>query len=146
MSTILKALGALAGIAATIYGFNAYVESRVEKVVSTKEFLNRVASRVRPALIFDADESILSDAGGLQHIERIEIQKSKNKNAGFPSRIILTPKHLMTEAPLLTCLDPVWFKISTRRGKGLAWVYELEPAGHMGGFDPIRFRLEIAPE
>lgn len=132
------------GLAAAIYGFNAYVDSRVEKLVATKDFLEKVAAHVRPSVIFDADESILIDAGGLQYLERIEVPK--NKKGAFPTQILVTPKRLMPEAPLLTCLDPIWFKITPHRGKGIAWAYRLEARGHMGGFEPIRFRLEIAPQ
>lgn len=59
----LGAVAGLIGLAAAIYGFQAYVDFRVEKITSTKEFLEKVAARVRPSLIFDADESVLSDAG-----------------------------------------------------------------------------------
>lgn len=141
---VLGAFGGLMALVAAIYGFNAYIDSRVEKIISTTGFLEKVAARVRPSVIFDADERILTDAGGLQYLDRIEVPK--NKQGVFPTQIIVTPKHLMPEAPLLTCLDPIWFKITAHRGKAIAWVYELEARGHMGGFEPIRFRLEIAPQ
>src|SRR3989338_3659750 len=134
----------LIALAAAIYGFHAYVDSRVEKIANTREFIERVASRVRPSLIFDANESVMVDAGGLQYIDRVNVRK--RKNGWLPIQIIVTPKHYMAQAPLLTCLDPIWFKIKERRGQAVSWVYELDARGHMGGFEPIRFRLEITPK
>ena len=58
---ILGAVGALIALAVMIYGFNAYVDSRIEQITSTREFLEKVAARVRPSLIFDANESVLQE-------------------------------------------------------------------------------------
>ena len=58
-----------------------FVNYMIDKKISNSEFINEVASRVRPALIFDANGSILADMGARKLINKIEI----HKDTIFPS-------------------------------------------------------------
>ena len=47
------------------------IESRVKELVRDPDFVERVAQRARPAIVFDADRHLLADAGAYKFLEGI---------------------------------------------------------------------------
>jgi hypothetical protein len=47
------------------------IESRVKELVRDPEFVAKVAQRVRPAIVFDADRRLLADAGAYKFLEGV---------------------------------------------------------------------------
>ena len=45
------------------------IESRVKELVRDPEFVERVAQRARPAIVFDSDGRLLADAGAYKFLE-----------------------------------------------------------------------------
>lgn len=74
-------------IASTIFfGMSQWMRSEIDKSVEAKfsdeKVLKQIAAQVRPALIFDGNESITVDMGAVQYVKSIEIIK-KEKD-GWP--------------------------------------------------------------
>jgi len=138
---ILQAIVVIASLIGAFYGLNSYIDTKIEKIVDDERFLNNIASRVSPYIIFDSNGSILLDGGGLQYIEKINILP-EDDNIKQP-KIIVTPKKYMNHAPLLTCMKLVHYALSIKRGKNTDWEYTLGYVIKPQVFPSEHFRLEI---
>ena len=138
---IVKAFFAILAMIMVMTGFNAYIDHRIETTIKNPEYLRKIASHVRLAIIFNSNGSIINDQGGMQYIEKIEI--TPRTNSHIPIKIILTPKQVLKSAPILTAVDPAMFDTKTERGKNSNWVYTLEIKGSNFPMESCRFRLEI---
>ena len=106
------------------------------------EFLQKVATRVRPSIIFDSNGTILSDVGGMELVEKFEV--INEKSSLIPQKVILTPKKLLSYMPVLTSLGEVQVNIFSKRGKGLSIEYEFGGTSiSESGHDVSRYRLDF---
>jgi len=137
VTTISILLGAL-------FGASKYIDWRVTQKLKDPNVLCELASRVRPSVVFDAEDKILADLGGLNYIDRVHVERTTNL---MPVRIILTPKHFLAQAPLLTSLDAVELSGAEQpvRGPGITWVYNIGVFNMMADVPHMRFRIEIIP-
>lgn len=141
-------LNVVKGIFAVIVMFGAaftlinFIDWRVDIRINDSEYIEKVASQIRPGLVFNSRGTILYDLGGLKYIEDIEVVPSGGDWVA-PKQIIIKPKAFLSQAPILTALDSVFIKVTPRRGTGIEWVYDIEQSGQLGGHDIMRFRLEI---
>ncbi len=128
---------------ALIYAAVAFIEYRVQSSVNSPEFLDNLSRRIRPYVIFDENESILVDMGGMDYLERIEVRKDKDGGFG-PRTIIVTPKEHLAQAPLVERVGAGDIDFKSRRGKGHQWIYECYINEYSASMDEVvRFRLYI---
>jgi len=136
------------GIVGIVLAWNAlpvYIENIVEKKVSDPIIIDKIKSQVRPIVIFDRNESILADSGGMQYIDDIEIIEDENDENRI--EIIITPKVYLAIEPLLESLDSE-FSINVKRGEKFQLIYELKRVKRLllassSKHKNNRFRLEI---
>lgn len=151
VSKTLRVALVIISIVGAIYGFGKYIDGRIERAVRDEEFIKKVASRVRPYVIFDASEVIHVDGGAMEYINGIKVDERLLRPWAKmlePMTIIVTPKQHLKYGPLLEHLGIYDFYVSSKRGKRHEWVYKLV---YLGGAQlgeeerkvPILFRLEI---
>jgi hypothetical protein len=94
--------------------------------------------------IFDQKGSVQVDMGAMAFIDSIEF--SPLSSGDLPSKILVHPKRYLSNAPLLSTIDPFVLTVSSERGQKFDWVYTIQYAGvtiDYSGLNAIRFRLEI---
>ena len=138
----------LVGFWVTVWRFRKDLEAQIKELIKRKDFLDGLSQLVKPDLIFDETQSIIADRGGVALIKGGGIVVKIGEP--FQSRKMPVEiqidflKHLAT-APLLTPLNPDVVTITTKRGKGFAWIYSIDY--QMAGGHPDdylrRYRLEI---
>jgi len=143
MSTfnILKAFVSIVGIFIALYGIYSYIDWRIDHKINNPEFIRKIALNVRPAVIFNSQESIEIDMGAMQFIENIKVIPSNDPR--FPKEIIISPKEYLAHAPSLSTLDEVEFSIKVERGKKFDWLYHLHLEKYFSETKMSRFRLEL---
>ena len=127
-------LGFLAGLVTMIL----FVKGLVYQTATDEEFLHRVASHVRPALIFDEKFSILADQGGTEYIEDIDISLDEG---GAPTQMVVHAKIHLSHQPFLQSMSANDYQITATRGTKHDWIFTLLQYG--SGGDKYIFRLEI---
>jgi len=135
-------LGAVTVVAAALYGFNKYVDSRVENAVTDEAFLRKLSGRVRPYCILDAKGSVLVEGGAWAYIDKLKFDTSTNSE--LPQKVILTPKAFMQNAPLLTSLDDSSYYFMVERGQGIDWVYVMR-YGDGSGWVALGADVDLSP-
>ena len=138
---MLKTVGTYVGIAIMLYSAFIIIDWRIEQKTKSPEFIQEIASYVRPSVIFDSQESIEIDLGAMKFIEEIKVVPSDDSR--FPQKIIISPKKYLAHAPSLDFLDQVEFHMNVERGKKYDWVYHLTLSRNPTNIEKSRFRLEI---
>ena len=139
----------------------AAVDWRVERLVKDPEFVAKMAKRARPAIVFDADRRLLSDAGAYRFLEgvpevELNVKDKTVKSAYGPytfTRIIVRPKVPLASAPIVEALDSGEVSVKASQIANLAWEIRIEgrainmtaDGGPEVSLAPYRFRLEIIP-
>ena len=145
VSTVIGAIATIATLYLTIYyQISSDVDRKIDAKVYNNDYIRKIASEVRPSIIFDEQGKILQDGGGLKYIEDIEI-RDIGEHKRPKKEFILTAKAYLQSPPLLEPLDTS-YKIEVSRGKKFEWIYKVEPVGLLFGNAEgmlIRFRLEI---
>ncbi len=144
----LTALTTVLAIIAGLYALPKFIDSRIDKAINNTEFVRKIASHVRPYIIFDTNETILLDRGGWQYLKEKPKVIFADKDLEGDFQVIVTPKDCLHQAPLIESLCTCEFIISWQRGKGFEWIYYLdfvEATIHWEeGKNPLhKFRLEI---
>ena len=142
---IATAAAVIAGLVAAFYSVQAWVEGRVEAKISDPGFLAKLSDRVRPDLIIDNHGSILVDRGAMEYIDDISVTSKADPDFGeFIGKLVITPKKFMALPPLVSAADGSTYAITSKRGVGLKWEFELSyalvDAGEKG---PHPVRVEI---
>ena len=139
----------LIGTLAAVFALDSYIDYKVDRKLQDEALLQKVASYVRPALIFDTEGRVLFDMGAWQYLQGIDVQRSKNPLV--PEKVVITPKNYLRNPPLLTTVEMWQFNIKSSRGKGITWEYTFERGVFLPFItegreqQPPRFRLEIVP-
>jgi hypothetical protein len=132
---------------------NGYVDWRVEQKLSDPSFLSRVAQRVRPFFIFNAQGSIIYDSGATQYIDydhkpRIDI--GPLDKFGVPSQITIHFNQWFKYPPTLTVTSQGIYSCEAKQGSGYDWIYHIyaeHPLDDENSTAPasnvIEFKLEI---
>ena len=121
-SSFLTIVVALALVIPGVLAFNEYVEFLVDKKVKNDDFIQTVASNVRPFLIFDETGVIVVDKGAWKYVNKIVV--TPGKKGQEPKRIVVAPKDVLNVAPILEPLDADFAIHETREGN-MNWVYQL---------------------
>lgn len=138
---IVKAIVAILLMLGSLYAVYSYIDWRIDQKINSPEFIQKIASNVRPSVVFDSQESIEIDLGAMQLIENIKVTPSDDSR--FPKEITISPKKYLAHAPFLSSLDKVEFHMQVERGKKYDWVYHLVLSSHPDYIKKTRFRLEI---
>ncbi len=140
---IIVSLGTAFTIFAGFFGFEYWIDSRIEAKLNHPATIRKIASLVRPSITFDHHGSILTDSGAGQFIKNIKVTMGKNE----PKNILITPtKHLNTP-PILEGINYNFHVTAKRIGKS-DWLFELSSPNYVvfGGGEITKewiFRLEI---
>jgi hypothetical protein len=132
----------VAGVVAAIYGLSAWIDYRVEALISDDRFVQKLSRNLRPFVIFDSRSSIIYDQGAMDQIDRIQVDTSRSEGNLVVRRIIVSPKHFLLSPPLLDCIDLTLNIYQPTRGQKFDWVYNLAEET-ISGPNVIRFRMEI---
>lgn len=138
--TIFKGFLWILGAVGVLYAFHMHIRQVVQDYVNSPEFIRKVASQVRPSVIFDGKGSVIADLGAIQYIAEIKVQAGKDPL--YPEKIIVTPTKHLSQAPLLQIADENTFQIKAERGIKYDWVYTLRGIVMISD-KPALFRLEI---
>ena len=143
---ILKGFAGLLALIVALYALNGYIEGIVERKIGEPGMIEKVRAQIRPMVVFDQNESILIDTGGMQYIESIHV--ALDQKGKIPQQIIITPKTYLAVPPILESFDDD-FVITSERGKGFQWIYKLGAINRIRFEDSAinsgvnRFRIEI---
>ena len=130
----------LAALVGAIYAVLRYIDSRIEHRLSDERFLHKLATYVRPAVIFDDHSAVLIDQGAngvpRGYPGQLDVE-------GMPELITVTAKRYLNHEPLITTLEDEWMDFDISRGPKYQFIYSLRY-----GMDHCpnlrrRFRLEI---
>ena len=126
----------------------AYIDDTIDKTVAKKlsdeTILRRIAAQSRPSLIFDGNESIISDLGASQFIKELQITKWSGQ--GWPELVHIDFTRHFATAPMMTPMyDTV--AIIPKRAKGFGWDFEIGTIIEITDKDKSKrvYRLELAP-
>jgi hypothetical protein len=98
------------------------IDKAVQKELSDEAILRKIAAQAQPMLIFDEAGGFISDSGGLAYIDRIVIEE---RDGSFPTKLLVKPKRLLSQPPLLTTIDGILLEYGTQRREGLDWEYSI---------------------
>lgn len=142
MTTILQ----IAGLVGVLYGCMRFIDSRIEHAINDEQLIKKIASHVRPYVVFDENGSVLVDGGAMQYLEEIEVGKLTEDD--FTIEVTVTPKDHLANAPLIEALSKYEIFAVPERGRGHQWIYKMRievvrDSGRGEHLQPARFRLEI---
>jgi len=131
------------GMIVILIAIDQYIDYKIANKFDDSQIARRIASQIRPSLIFDHNRTIRWDSGGGQFIRDISVEMTK----GEPSKVIISPTEHLNTPPILECLN-YNFDITPKRTGKSDWLFELSSPSYMV-FEgsPERkewlFRLEI---
>lgn len=145
---ITESLGPFVVLIGLLYGAVKWIDHEIENKLTDEATLRKIASQIRPSLIFDGGESIVSDMGASAYVKDIKVFKETDPDvpSGWPSRIHIDFTRHIGVAPIVTPMsDSAWTLAS--RGKGHSWDFKLVWIVQMGDTnDTARvYRLELFP-
>ena len=148
--TIIMAVSAILGLVVLVYGFDTYLDSKINGQLKNPVVIKQIAEQVRPFLIFSGTGVVLVDNGAMQYLDNLDVVREGT--ARIPKSVILTPKNYMTHAPLITGIDQMGIVARGQRGYGISWIYNFkysvvfEPGmapEDITSAEQDRYRLEI---
>jgi hypothetical protein len=141
---IVAVIAGILAIIGAFYGVLSFIDKRIENRIRDDGFIHKLASALRPTVIFNQKGSILVDQGAMQFIKSIDIKLDDDKNNIYPKQIIIHATKHLSYAPLLSPLDGNGLSnISISRGKKYDWIYILDYFMTNDEWDELRYRLEI---
>ena len=141
--SLIKSFVWILGIFVIFITINGYINHKIDKRMNSPEFINEIAKKIRPMVIFDGNNVIDKDMGAMKFIEKIEVIKTEPLSPiNQDYKIIITPKEHLPYAPLIETINAYGFIIKSNRGKGHRWEYELDNYSQSDR-DPPKFKLEI---
>jgi len=117
------------------------IELRVDQKINNPKFLLELSTKVRPALIFDANETIHADMGAGTLIKSIKVTKPNPKEDRYI--VTVTPFKHLSYPPLIESVTDIRFMVESERGKGNEFIYDLKQIRCNNCDATPRFKLEI---
>ena len=150
---IIKTVIVVLGLLLTLYALQDYLNNSIRRIVNDEQFIRKVASHVRPYVIFDVGGTIHVDGGAMQYLEKIETKEvatvkkeGEEESHVYELRIIVMPKKHLAYSPLIETVGELRSIIiyDAKRGIGHQWVYQaLIRSPYGGDIKTQKFRLEI---
>jgi hypothetical protein len=145
-------IGGLSGFYTVAHWVEGTIDKSVERKLSDPSILRKIAAESRPLLIFNGNESYLTDEGASQFIKEFKItarQSMGTTNLSLPSHIHIEFTKFLSSA-ILTPLSENLCVATGSRGKGLSWEFKIQWVGitmeDAGTNDAAQlFRLELLP-
>jgi len=115
-------IGALSFVVA-IMGLSTYLNDRIESIVFSDIFMQKVSQELRPFVIFDQTEKIIFDHGAMRYLDSIVVIDTAVDLSHFRvvQRIIVYAKQLLPISPRLesqltvTANRRIHYSIGTRK-------------------------------
>lgn len=124
------------------FGIWQFIDWRIDQVVKSDDYIEDIALKVRPFLIFDAEETIHDDKGAGEYITNISVILDSSKN--YPKKILINPKKHLPNAPIIEALGSEIVDFYSKRGKGNQWQFDVDLTASLDSIkNPPKFRLEI---
>lgn len=149
--SVFIGIGGFIAVALLFYEGLHWAEGRVDQIVERKltdeTILRKIAAQSRPAMIFDANESIIADIGAAQFVRENGIKVIEKDAEGWPKRIRVDFIRHFANAPVLTAMYDT-ARVTPGRAKGFmfAWEFEVEPFIQYDADASKRvYRLELLP-
>jgi hypothetical protein len=152
--TIIGAFTLFGGLGA-FYGIAHWMEDRIDKAVDRKLSdpinLRKIAAESRPILVFDGAERTVADNGAQQFVKELKItrrQKWSDAEKNLPAHVHIEFVKFMAYAPILTPISENTCRVTSERGQGLCWEFDIYWGGVLvEGLDTSKqfFRLELMP-
>ena len=128
-------------VVAAIVGLTRFIDWRIERMIREETFLHRIASSLRPTVIFDENGSVLVDQGAMELINSIDVSLS---DARRPAEIVVVPNRYLAHPPLLQTLENELVDVVPTRGKHFLWRFKLNYEMYNETFTgKRRFRMEV---
>ncbi|MDZ7821533.1 MAG: hypothetical protein U5N26_06825 [Candidatus Marinimicrobia bacterium] len=153
INSILKLAVSVLIIIGSLIAFKAFITDEVVRIANEDKFLNNLASRINPYIIFDSNESYLYDGGALKYIEDIKVIHGKHHTFSqefnkivSPIKIIVKTNKILSFEPQISCLNgESEGLINIKRGMHMSWIFNLENwlSNNPGGIDT--FRVDLIP-
>ena len=145
---ITDVVGFLIAIIVAVLGFvgiPSWIESVVEEKLDDPERVSLLASKIRPELFLNYQGSVTLDRGALDYIEDIEIEwtEEEGEEQKEISKLIITPKEYMGNAPLVTSTNGSVYDLRTERGSFKEWIIIFEKSYQVGTQQEDVLRIEI---
>jgi hypothetical protein len=123
----VPSLGAICTIIGSFCGTIWFFAMRLDKRLRDPAFLDSLASRIRPELVFSERGSILVDRGGVAFLasKTIEIISGNAISEDAPKTIIIRVNRVLKLPPILTPMNPEIVYIATHREGGTDWRFEI---------------------
>lgn len=145
LNSIIKLAFSILLIIGAIWGFKGFILQEVNNITNNDAFLDDLASKINPYLIFDSNESYLYDGGALKYIDNIEviqgIHPRLDDSTISPVKIIVTANRVFPFEPQLSYLNGDGVIKKGKRGKQMIWIYNIDWASV--GIDT--FRIDLIP-
>jgi hypothetical protein len=150
---IIKVLGAataLAGVVGLIWGAMAFIDMRIERAVTSEEYIRKLGQSVRPTLIFNHEGAVTYDGGALALLDDITITSTTREgymenNDTMPAQIIITAKRHLPVAPIITPVEVVYVSMGRKRVGKYGWQFDFLYNGGEMGLPEYHFLLELLP-
>lgn len=137
----LEIAAACITVITALYGVVFFVDKRIDSRLRDDAYLRKIASVLRPTVIFDHKGSILIDQGAMAFIQSIEVEPSTH--LPYPKRIIVSPNKHLAQAPLLTLLDSDMANVEVSRGTKFDWFFTLDYFMTNSAREILKYRIEI---
>jgi hypothetical protein len=134
-------------------GAKTWLEGQIDKTVERKlsdpTILRKIAAESRPMLVFKGNDSIVADEGAAQFIKELKVTHTTTiMGTNMPTHIHIELTKFFPQTPILTLISPAFCVVTTERGKGYSWEFNLEFSSmavteDIG--DQLLFRFEILP-
>ena len=135
-------------IIGVVCAFLKFVDFDIKQSLSDPSILRKIAAEARPMLVFNAEESFISDNGAAQFIKELKVTEwERGLTNKAPRHVHIEFTKYLQNSPILTDLSDFTVFVSSERGKGLSWAFDV----NWGGIDSDRvpakrlFRLELLP-
>jgi hypothetical protein len=100
------------------------IDENVTAKLNDERVLRQIAAQIKPSLLFDGRESIISDMGAAQFIKDIRVTKRDNGTNGLPTVIAVDCTRHFASAPIMTSLHNS-VAIVAKRGRLNSWEFDL---------------------
>jgi hypothetical protein len=152
VAAVFLGIAAFTGASALVWKSAEWIRTSIDENVTAKlndeKVLRQIAEHVRPALIFDANESITEDMGAASYIadngKGIHMTKEPD---GWPRHIHIDFTKQFANPPILTSMYEVTV-IIPKRGKGFSWDFDVSDVVQHGqgiSTNLWLYRLELVP-
>ncbi len=141
---VIKIMGVLLGIFGSLVIADDYINKKISEQLESTKYIEEISKNLRPFLIFNRNSNIIYDHGGLNYINKVEVDfPPENLLLKNPIIIKITPNNFLQVAPLLECLSPIEYIETVERFDNTQWIYKLKVTAYINDLEQVLFKMEI---